>query len=386
MKRITKSGILLLALVLLLSIAVVGCGGNQATTSDNQSTGNNAADNQAVTMNFNGRTVTADDVFKLGEIPGKGIVHTKQGGYKIGVTVSSLEFPVFGIMRDFIQLAAKADGNQVIFVNGENDIAKQEAAIDNFITEKCDVVIINAVNPPAQLKSIEKLHQAGIKVVSLDRAIPDDKVTQVLGNDEQEGKNAAETIVKALGGKGNVVQITGQPGVSHANDNARGFLSVMSQKSGIKVVAQQSGNYQRDKSLSVMQDILNSHPKGSIQAVFAHNDNSALGCLAAIEAAGRAKEMIVIGGDADKDALKAIEEGRMYGSNDRSPSIMGATAYEVAAAVLNNDSSDLPYAILIPPVMITKDTLDRANDPFMALEQHQKEIIKTLADYQSREK
>lgn len=380
MKRFVK----MLIVLLTFSLILMGCG-----TSTASNTGTNAGDtgkSKEIALNFNGRTLTDSDIFKLGEIPGLGIVHTKQKGLKIGMTVSSLEFPVFGIMRDFARTLAEADGNQFIFVNGENDINKQDAAIDNFITQKCDVVIINAVNPPAQLKSLDKLTSAGIKVVALDRAFDTDKVHHVLGDDEQEGRNAADTIAKALHNKGNVVEITGQPGVSHANDNARGFADELKKYPDIHLVAQQSGNYQRDKSFSVMQDILNSHPTGTIQAVFCHNDNSALGALAAIEAAGRAKEMIVIGGDADQDALKAIRDGRMYGTDDRSPSIMGATAYEVAATILNGDGGKLPYAVLIPPVMITKATMSRANDPSMALEQHSKKIIKTLQDYKSREK
>ena len=377
-----KKGIKMITVLLAVMVVLSACG----TATTPSGSGDNGSQKKTVTLDFNGRKLSSDDVFKLGEIPGLGIVHTKKQGLKIGMTVSSLEFPVFGVMRDFAKTLAEADGNQFIFVNGENDIAKQDAALDNFITQKVDVVIINAVNPPAQLKSLQKLFDAGIKVVALDRAFDTDKVNHVLGDDEQEGRNAADTIAKALDGKGNVVEVTGQPGVSHANDNARGFADELSKTPGLKIEAQQSGNYQRDKSFNVMQDILNANPKGSIQAVFAHNDNSALGALAAIEAAGRAKEMIVIGGDADQDALKAIKEGRMYGSDDRSPSIMGATAYEVAAEILNGDGGKLPYAILVPPVMITKDTLDRANDPFMALEQHQKKLINTLADYQARQK
>ncbi|MHB9093730.1 MAG: hypothetical protein ACYC21_03590, partial [Eubacteriales bacterium] len=142
--KIKKTGILLLALALVFSLAIAGCGGNAPTTGDNTQnqapTTEKAADTKSPSMDFNGRTITADDVFKLGEIPNKGIVHTKKSGLKIGLTVSSLEFPVFGTMRDFIKLAAEGDGNEVIFVNGENDIAKQEAAIDNFITEKVDIV------------------------------------------------------------------------------------------------------------------------------------------------------------------------------------------------------------------------------------------------------
>ncbi|MHB1405968.1 MAG: sugar ABC transporter substrate-binding protein [Desulfitobacteriaceae bacterium] len=372
-----------IAVLLSLTLILAGCG--TSTSSNTNTNTGDSGKSKELSLDFNGRNLTAADVFKLGEIPGLGIVHTNKKGLKIGMTVSSLEFPVFGTMRDFAKILAESDGNQFIFVNGENDIAKQDAAIDNFITQKCDVVIINAVNPPAQLKSLDKLYNAGIKVVALDRAFDSDKVHHVLGDDEQEGRNAADTIAKALNNKGNVVEVTGQPGVSHANDNARGFADELKKYPDIHLVANQSGNYQRDKSFSVMQDILNSHPAGSIQAVFAHNDNSALGALAAVESAGRTKEMIVIGGDADKDALKAIKEGRMYGSDDRSPSIMGATAYEVAAQMLNGDSDKLPYAMLIPPVMITKDTMDRANDPFLALEQHSKKVIKTLQDYKTRE-
>jgi ribose transport system substrate-binding protein len=380
---------LVMFVVLSLVLLLAACGGNGSGTvaigsSETKALSDNSGskNNKSSTVNFNGKPVSAEDVFKLGEIPGLGIIHTEKKGLKIGMTVASLEFPVFQAMRDFVKIQAEADGNKLIFENGENDINKQAAAVDNFITQKVDVVIFNAANPKAQKGALDKLHSAGIPVVIMDRAFDDKESVQVLGNDYQEGRNATETILQKLGGKGNVVHITGQPGVSHAIDNAKGFTDVLSEKgSGIKVVAEQSGNYLRDKAFSVMQDILNANPKGTIQAVFAHNDTMALGVIPAIEAAGRIDEIIVIGGDGDKDALEAVKNGKMFGTNDRSPHIIGAVSYQAAAAILNGKKSSLPYAVLIPPVMITKDTMNRVDDPFFALEKGKKEVFKTYEEF-----
>jgi ribose transport system substrate-binding protein len=333
-------------------------------------------------INFNGKPVSAEDAFKVGEVPGMGIVHTEKKGLKIACTLSSLEFPVFQTVRDFIKIQAETDGNNFIFVNGENDINKQQAAIDDFITQKVDIVIFNAANPPAQKGAIDKLKAAGIPVVIVDRAFDDKDVVQILSDDVQEGTNAANLIIDKLGGKGNVVHITGQPGVSHANDNFKGFKETLAAKGpGLKIVVEQSGNYVRDKGFNVMQDALNANPKGAIQAVFAHNDTMALGAVAAIEAAGRSGEMIVVGGDADKDALEAIKQGKLYGTNDRNGHIMGAMSYQAAAAILNGKKANLPYAVLMQPLMVTKDTIDKMADPFLALQKGKKEVYKTYDEF-----
>jgi ribose transport system substrate-binding protein len=375
------------SLVLSLMLLSTGCGGNSPATVANGSTETNTPTksgdaNNSSTISFNGKAVSADDAFKLGQIPGLPIIHTEKKGLTIACTLSSLEFPVFQTMRDFIKVQAEADGNKFIFVNGENDINKQQAAIDNFITQKVDVVIFNAANPPAQKGVLDQLHNAGIPIVVVDRAFDDRNVVQILSDDVQEGRNAADTIIQKLGGKGNVVHITGQPGVSHANENFEGFHKELSEKgSGLKIVAEQSGNYVRDKGFAVMQDILNANPKGTIQAVFSHNDTMALGATAAIEAAGRTDEMIVVGGDADKDALEAVKNGKMYATDDRNGHIMGAMSYQAAAEILNGKKSELPYAVLMQPLMVTKDILDKMNNPFLALEKGKKEVYKTYEDF-----
>ncbi|MFF2854769.1 sugar ABC transporter substrate-binding protein [Peribacillus sp. NPDC058002] len=366
----------LIFLVIFMFLMIIGCSQNESTTSVNP-------DKQA-TLDYHGQKITTQEVFKIGEIPDVGIVHTEKGGYKIALTIPSLEFKVFKIMKDAIEIQAHSDGNELEFVNAEGDINKQLAAVDTFITQKVDLVIFCAVDPTSERIALNKLRAAGIDVVALDRPFDDENIRTVAGFDEGSGINAAKVISEKLGGQGKVAQVIGQLGVPHTYDSERGFETELKNNTGLEQVAKQPGDYQRDKSFTVTKDIISAHPKGKLDAIFAHNANQALGVMAAVEGAGRLQDPIyIVGGDLEDEAISAIEQGKMLGTNDRNPMAIGATAYQMSAAILNGNE-EIPYAVLIPPVMFTKENLDQINEPFYKLEVSKKLKFETYKDFAPR--
>jgi ribose transport system substrate-binding protein len=144
---------------------------------------------------------------------------------------------------------------------------------------------------------------------------------------------AGQYIAEKVGSKGKVVELEGIPGTSAARDRGEGFNAAMTE-SGLEVVAKQPGDFDRSKGLTVMENILQAQPE--IDAVFAHNDEMALGALMAIEAAG--KEIMVVGFDATDDAVKAVEEGKLAATVAQQPELIGALGIETAQKVLNGEN------------------------------------------------
>ncbi|XEQ91250.1 Ribose import binding protein RbsB [Sporomusa carbonis] len=173
------------------------------------------------------------------------------------------------------------------------------ANIENLIQQKVSVIIVNPVDSKAIVPAIEAANKANIPVITVDRGAAGGKVISAIASDNVAGgKMAGQLIVDKLGGKGKVVELEGIPGTSAANDRGKGFNEAIKTATGIAVVAKQPADFDRAKGMKVMENILQANPE--INAVFAHNDEMALGALEAIKAAKRTNIMAV-GFDATAD-------------------------------------------------------------------------------------
>jgi len=162
---------------------------------------------------------------------------------------------------------------------------------------------------------------------------------------------AAAYVGKRLNGKGNVVMLEGIAGSSAARDRGKGFREGLQKFPGIKIVASQTADFDRSKGLSVMENILQAQKK--IDAVFAQNDEMALGAIQAIEAAKREKEMFVVGFDAIADALKAVNAGKMAATIAQQPKVMGQLAVEAAGTLVKGGT--VPKFTPVPLKLVTKN-------------------------------
>ena len=223
----------------------------------------------------------------------------------VGLALSTLNNPFFVDLRDGAQAEAGKAGIELTVLDAQNDPAKQTSEIEDLIAKKVGVVIINPTDSDAIVPTVKKLNAARIPVVTVDRAANGGVVAAHIASDNVAGgRIAANYVATRLHGKGNVVMLEGIAGSSAARDRGRGFREGIAKYPGIKIVASQTADFDRAKGLSVMENILQAQKK--IDAVFAQNDEMALGAVQAIEAAHRQKEMFVVGFDAIADALKAI--------------------------------------------------------------------------------
>ena len=198
---------------------------------------------------------------------------------------------------------------KLIVTNAEGKSAKQISDIESLLVQGMKVLMISAQDSTAIAPTIKQVMAAGIPVVTLERSV-DTPVTLHIGpHNKPIGKLAGEFIAKKLNGKGNVIEIKGDPAAAPAVERHDGFAEAIAGKS-IKVIAETHADWDQEKALKFMEDTLQRFGPGQIQAIYTHNDNMAFGALRAVQAAGRANEgILIIGIDGENAAIRAVAKG-----------------------------------------------------------------------------
>jgi ribose transport system substrate-binding protein len=274
----------------------------------------------------------------------------------IALTVGTLANPFFLSMSKGVEEAGKELGAEVIVESAEYDLAKQTSQIENFITKKVDMILLNAVDTKGIAAAVQQAKAEGIPVIAVDTNAEGGVDATVTSDNYQAGKLAGEYVVEQLGGKGNIAIIDGPP-VSAVTDRIQGFEDVI-KDSEIKVVAKQNGEGNREKALTVMESILQANPSGTIDAVFAINDPEAIGVEIAQEQAGRKDEFFIVGVDGAPEATEAMaKDGSTFtATSAQSPSDMVKKAVEIGMKVKNGE--DVEELIKVPVELVTQESLD----------------------------
>lgn len=261
--------------------------------------------------------------------------NSKTDTKKIGVVLSTLNNPFFVTMKEGIEEKAKELGYEVIVIDSQNDPAKEISGVEDLVTKGVNVLLINPTDSDAVVNSVKIANENKIPVITLDRASNGGEIISHVASDNVKGGElAGQYILEKLNGKGKVVELEGISGTTAARDRGAGFNNIISGK--LEVVAKQTADFDRTKGLNVMENILQSQP--DIQAVFAHNDEMALGALKAIEASKR--DIIVVGFDAIDDAINSIKEGKLSATIAQQPKLIGEKGVEIANKILNNEQVD----------------------------------------------
>jgi len=249
----------------------------------------------------------------------------------VGLSVSTLNNPFFVTLRDGAKAAADKAGLDLVVLDAQDKVDKQVADIEDLVQRKVKVVLVNPCDAAAVVPAIERANAAGVPVITVDRAASGGKVAFHIASDNVAGgKLAGDLVCKLAGAKGKVVELEGIPGSSAARDRGQGFNAALKASCpGVKVVARQTANFDRAQGLSVMENVLQAQP--AIDAVFAHNDEMALGALQAIRASKR--PIKIVGFDATDDAVKAVNACEMAASVAQQPAEMGKLGVEKAAAL-----------------------------------------------------
>lgn len=271
----------------------------------------------------------------------------------LGLSVSTLNNPFFVTLRDGAQAAAAAANLELIVVDAQDSVSKQISDLEDLIQRGVDVLIINPTDADAVVPMVLLANQVGIPVIAVDRGVSGGVLAYYIVSDNVAGgRLAAEFICEKLGGSGPVVELEGIPGTSAARERGQGFNEYLAQNCpGITVVARQTANFNRAEGLTVMENILQAQPE--IAAVFAHNDEMALGALQAIRVSGR--EILVVGFDATDDAVAAVEACEMGATVAQQPFELGRLAVEAAAEILSAGVPAETVNIMVPLQLVTSD-------------------------------
>jgi ribose transport system substrate-binding protein len=266
-----------------------------------------------------------------------------EGEYTIGLVVSTLNNPFFVDLRDGAQAKADELGASLIVLDSQDDAATELSNVEDLVNQGVDLIMINPTDSDAVGSAVAAANGAGIPVVTLDRSANSGEVVAHIASDNVAGgEMAGEFIVEQLGGAGKVVELEGIPGASAARERGEGFNAAI-EGTDLEVVAKQTANFDRAEGLSVMENILQAQPE--IDAVFAHNDEMALGALEAIKASGR--DIMIVGFDATDDAVAAVEAGELAATVQQLPKDIGSIGVDTAMKVLGGEAVDeyIPVAL-----------------------------------------
>ncbi|MCA0992275.1 ribose ABC transporter substrate-binding protein RbsB [Pseudalkalibacillus hwajinpoensis] len=268
---------------------------------------------------------------------------------KIGLSVSTLNNPFFVSMKDGVEAEAKEKGMDIVVVDAQNDAAKQISDVEDLIQQGVDVLLINPTDSAAISTAVQSANSLGIPVVTLDRsAEKGDVATLVSSDNEKGGEMAGEFLVEQLGEGAKIAELEGVPGASATRERGKGFHNIADEK--LDVVAKQTANFDRTEGLNTMENLLQGNP--DIEAVFAHNDEMALGALQAIQSSG--KDILVVGFDGNEDAINSIQDGKLSATVAQQPEQIGSLAVQAGVDVLKGNEVD--ETIPVPLKLVTEET------------------------------
>lgn len=254
---------------------------------------------------------------------------------KIGLIVSTLNNPFFVDLKSGIESEAKKLGYDVVVLDSQNDPAKEVSNMEDISVKNVDVVLLNPVDSDSAIASVMVANNLELPVITVDRASNGGKVVSHVASDNVEGgKMVAKYLVEKLGNRGNIVELEGIAGSSATRDRGAGFDNEI-KNSNLKIITKQSADFDRTKGLSVMENIIQS--KGDIDAVFAQNDEMALGSLKALQDANM-DNVLVVGFDATDDAVVSVQQGDMAATIAQQPKLIGETAVNLAHRFLSGES------------------------------------------------
>lgn len=257
---------------------------------------------------------------------------TKESGDgSIGLAVSTLSNPFFVTLQEGAEAKAKELGVKLYVTDAGDDASTQTSNVEDLISKGISVLIVNPVDSDAIASAVEDAIAKGIKVIAVDRVVNGVDVDCSIASDNVMGAElATEYIVELVGEGAEVAELQGVTGASATNDRGEGFHNIADKK--LNVVASQTASFDRAEGMSVMENILQAQP--GIKAVFAHNDEMALG---AVEACA-GKDIVIVGFDATDDALAAVKDGKMAATIAQKPELMGATAVETAVKLMGGET------------------------------------------------
>jgi ABC-type sugar transport system substrate-binding protein len=242
----------------------------------------------------------------------------KKDKYKVGFAQTESNNPWRIAQTNSMKAEAEKRGAQLVYTDAAGSAAKQVADVNSMIAQGVDLIFLAPREEKPLIPAVMAAKKAGIPVILLDRNVDQslakagkDYVTFIGSDFIQEGKRVADWLIKNANGKTKIIELEGTTGSSPANDRKKGFDDAIKAAGGFTILASQSGDFARDKGRQVAEALLQAHPDANV--VYAHNDEMAIGAIAAITAAGKVpgKDVLVLSIDGGKEAVQAVVDGKI---------------------------------------------------------------------------
>lgn len=249
---------------------------------------------------------------------------------KVAVVISTLNNPWFVVLAESAAENAKKLGYEAKIFDSQNNPATESDNFENLIASGYDAILFNPTDADGSVANILKAKAANIPVFCMDREVnSDDAATSQILSDNYSGcVEIGIEFVKSLHQKGKYVEIIGLVGDNNTWARSGGFHSVVDKFPNLKMVAQQSGDFDRNKAMEVLETIMQAHP--DIEAVFCGNDAMALGAFQALQAAGKADKVKVFGFDGASEVVEKIKERKIVATGMQYPKVMAEYAARYA--------------------------------------------------------
>ncbi len=263
----------------------------------------------------------------------------------IALAISTLDNPFFVTLKEGAEQKANELGYHLIVLDSQNNPAKELANVEDVSVRGAKVLLINPTDSEAVGNAVAVANRNHIPVITLDRGANKGTVVSHIASDNVAGgKMAGDFIAEKVGKNADVIQLEGIAGTSAARERGEGFQQAVAAHQ-FKLLASQPADFDRTKGLNVMENLLASH--GSAKAVFAQNDEMALGALRAIKSAG--KSMIVVGFDGSDDAVQAAKSGHSAATIAQQPEKIGTLGVEIADKIIKGEAveSHIPVPLKI---------------------------------------
>ncbi|SNT54249.1 erythritol transport system substrate-binding protein [Asanoa hainanensis] len=283
------------------------------------------------------------------------------GGSKLMVIITpSPDNVFFKAEQDAAAAQAKKLGYETLVLSHDDDPTKQSQEIDTAISRKAAAIILDNAGADSSVAAIQRAKDAGIPTFLIDREINKTgvAVAQIVSNNAQGAGLGGQEFAKLMGGKGEYAELTGKATDTNAGVRSQGYHGVLDQYPDLKMVAQQSANWDQAEALTKTQTILQAHP--NIKGIIAGNDTMALGAYAAVQAAG--KKIIVVGFDGSPDVVSSILKDGIKATVLQPASQISEMAVDQADAYIKSGKASQPEKQSVDCVLVNPDNAKSVTD------------------------
>lgn len=258
--------------------------------------------------------------------------------YKVTLILKNLVNPMWLAVKEGAEAAAAEYGVELTVLAPLKADSNEEQIrqVEDAITKQADAIVLIPSDSQGIIPAVEKANQAGIPVINVNTKVGGGQTETFIAVENYDAASkVAKAVAEKLGGKGKVIILEGIAGAQSAIDLKQGAVDTFGTYEGIEIVASQTANWNRAEAMQVTQNLLQAHP--DVDAIFASNDEMAMGAVEAVDQAGLTGKIIIAGLDANRDALEAIKEGKMTITCDKMGFDQGYVGVETAVKVLNNE-------------------------------------------------